>query len=98
MLEKKIATIAIALTTLVVVTSALPEYITMAQKPRQKTGLSKSSPKELVIELRPVSYRVEKTSKSNIGYIRLKQFSAIAAKDMQNAIQDLENKQVAGYI
>jgi carboxyl-terminal processing protease len=50
------------------------------------------------IELRPVSYQVEKTSKNNIGYIRLKQFSATAGKEMQDAIKDLENKQVAGYI
>ena len=50
------------------------------------------------IELRPVSYRVKKTSKGNIGYIRLKQFSANASREMRNAIKDLENKQVAGYI
>lgn len=50
------------------------------------------------IELRPVSYGVKKTSKGDIGYIRLKQFSANATREMRNAIKDLENKQVAGYI
>lgn len=44
------------------------------------------------IELRPVSYKVTKTSKGNIGYIRFKQFSADASKDMQQAIRDLEKK------
>ncbi|BAY66783.1 peptidase (plasmid) [Calothrix brevissima NIES-22] len=50
------------------------------------------------IEFRPVSYQVEKTGKSNIGYIRLKQFSATAGQEMNQAIKDLESKQVAGYI
>ncbi|MEM6399449.1 MAG: S41 family peptidase [Cyanobacteria bacterium P01_D01_bin.116] len=50
------------------------------------------------IQLRPVSYKVTKTSKGNIGYIRLKQFSANASGEMREAIRDLERKQVAGYI
>ena len=50
------------------------------------------------IQLRPVSYEVKKTSKGSIGYIRLKQFSADASKEMREAIGDLEKKQVAGYV
>ncbi|MEM7712438.1 MAG: S41 family peptidase [Cyanobacteria bacterium P01_A01_bin.68] len=50
------------------------------------------------IELRPVSYEVRKTKKGNIGYIRLKEFNANASREMQQAIRDLEKKQVTGYI
>lgn len=50
------------------------------------------------IEFRPVSYQVTKTEKGNIGYIRLKQFSANASREMRQAIRDLEKKQVAGYV
>lgn len=50
------------------------------------------------IELRPVSYQVTKTEKGNIGYIRLKLFSANASSEMRKAIRDLEKKQVAGYV
>jgi carboxyl-terminal processing protease len=50
------------------------------------------------IEIHPVKYSQQKTPAGNIGYIRLNQFSANAGKEMRAAIQDLEKKQVPGYI
>jgi len=50
------------------------------------------------IELHPVRYSYQKSPMGGVGYIRLTQFSANAALEMRNAIQDLEKKQVAGYI
>lgn len=43
-------------------------------------------------------YRSQKTPVGGIGYIRLNQFGANAAEEMRNAIKDLEQQQVAGYI
>ena len=45
----------------------------------------------------PVRYGIEETPSGNIGYIRLSQFSAPAADEVQQAIQALE-PQVDGYI
>ncbi|QDL11901.1 peptidase S41 [Brasilonema octagenarum UFV-E1] len=50
------------------------------------------------IEIHPVEYSQKQTPAGNLGYIRLKQFSANAGKEMQQAITNLENKQVAGYV
>lgn len=51
------------------------------------------------IELHPVRYSVQQGSKGEkIGYIRLTQFSANAADEMRSAIEDLESKQVEGYV
>ncbi|MCX7594571.1 MAG: S41 family peptidase [Fischerella sp.] len=50
------------------------------------------------IEIHPVEYSQKQTPAGNIGYIRLKQFSANAAKEMRDAIKNLENKQVSGYV
>lgn len=51
------------------------------------------------IEIHPVEYSQKQIpGVGNIGYIRLKQFSANAAKEMQQAVRNLENKQVAGYV
>ncbi|MCW6036165.1 S41 family peptidase [Spirulina subsalsa FACHB-351] len=50
------------------------------------------------IEIHPVRARLQHTELGNIGYIRLNQFNANAAKDMREAIQDFESKNVAGYI
>lgn len=50
------------------------------------------------IEIHPVKYSQKQTSIGNVGYIRLNQFSANAAKEMQNAIKNLENQKVAGYV
>ncbi|MBP0014800.1 MAG: PDZ domain-containing protein [Roseofilum sp. SBFL] len=51
------------------------------------------------IELHPVraSYRQEGLG-NDIGYIRLTQFSAPAAEEMREAIDDLESQGVSGYI
>lgn len=50
------------------------------------------------IEIHPVEYSQRQTPAGNVGYIRLKQFSANAGKEMQQALKNLENKQVAGYV
>ncbi|MFQ4146696.1 carboxyl-terminal processing protease CtpC [Chlorogloeopsis sp. ULAP02] len=50
------------------------------------------------IEIHPVEYSQKQSPAGNIGYIRLKQFSANASKEMRDAIKNLENKQVTGYI
>ncbi|MEB3178966.1 MAG: S41 family peptidase [Nostocaceae cyanobacterium] len=50
------------------------------------------------IEIHPVRYSQVNSPAGNVGYIRLNQFSANAAKEMRQAIQDLEKKKVAGYI
>ncbi|MBW4634244.1 MAG: S41 family peptidase [Iphinoe sp. HA4291-MV1] len=50
------------------------------------------------IEIHPVEYSQKQTPAGNIGYVRLKQFSANASKEMQQAIRNLETKQVAGYV
>jgi carboxyl-terminal processing protease len=55
--------------------------------------------KRAKIEIHPVRFSVQKSpTGSNIGYIRLVQFSANAAPEMRDAIQKLENQQVSGYI
>ncbi|RUR84900.1 carboxyl-terminal processing protease CtpC [Chlorogloeopsis fritschii PCC 9212] len=50
------------------------------------------------IEIHPVEYSLKESPAGKIGYIRLKQFSANASKEMRDAIKNLENKQVTGYI
>lgn len=50
------------------------------------------------IEIHPVRYSVRESSEGTVGYIRLTQFSANAAEEMRDAIQDLESKDVSGYI
>lgn len=51
------------------------------------------------IEIHPVKYALQTTpSAGKIGYIRLNQFSANAADEMREAIQDLEQQGATGYI
>ena len=50
------------------------------------------------IEIHPVRYSVENSPEGTIGYIRLTQFSANAAAEMREAIKDLEEKDVKGYV
>lgn len=54
--------------------------------------------KRAKIEIHPVRYSVQKSPNGEIGYIRLNQFSANAASEMRDAIQDLEKKKVTGYV
>jgi carboxyl-terminal processing protease len=65
----------------------------------QRNGQTKQFDiKRARIEIHPVRYSQKQTPAGNIGYIRLNQFSANAGKEMQNAIKDLEAKQVSAYI
>ena len=50
------------------------------------------------IEIHPVRFSVENSSEGTIGYIRLTQFSDNAAAEMRDAINQLEEKDVEGYI
>ncbi len=50
------------------------------------------------IEIHPVRYSLKKFPTGDVGYIRLVQFSANAAPEMREAIQNLEKQQVTGYV
>lgn len=54
--------------------------------------------KRAQIEIRPVRYNYQNSSTGGVGYIRLNEFSANAPAEMQDAIKNLEQKHVAGYI
>ncbi|MBE9117788.1 PDZ domain-containing protein [Lusitaniella coriacea LEGE 07157] len=50
------------------------------------------------IEIHPVRARTEQSDGGEIGYIRLNQFSANAAKEMRDAIKEFEQGNVTGYV
>lgn len=50
------------------------------------------------IEIHPVRFTFEQSPTGGVGYIRLNQFSANASAEMRQAIENLEQKKVAGYI
>ncbi|MEM7556871.1 MAG: carboxyl-terminal processing protease CtpC [Cyanobacteria bacterium P01_A01_bin.84] len=50
------------------------------------------------IEIHPVKFSKKQIPAGNIGYIRLNQFSANAAKEMREAINKLKEEKVSGYI
>ncbi len=51
------------------------------------------------IQIKSVSSKVNQTKNGLlIGYIRIKQFNANASKETRDAINDLEKKEVAGYV
>ena len=51
------------------------------------------------VEVHPVRFSNQKDSQlGSVGYIRLNQFSTNAASEMRNAIKNLEQQRVAGYI
>ena len=50
------------------------------------------------IEIHPVRTSTQPSSMGTVGYIRLNTFSANAADEMRDAITDLEQQNVAGYI
>ena len=50
------------------------------------------------IELPSVDYNLSKSGKTNVGYIKLDEFSSHAAEQMQKAIQDLHSKKVSGFV
>ncbi|HEY9818286.1 MAG TPA: carboxyl-terminal processing protease CtpC [Candidatus Obscuribacterales bacterium] len=51
-----------------------------------------------LIEIHPVRYSLRETETGDVGYIRLTQFSANAAQEMEEAIQDLQAQGVSGYV
>ncbi|BAC91043.1 S41 family peptidase [Gloeobacter violaceus] len=50
------------------------------------------------IELKPVKYSLRTEGDRRVGYIRLSQFNAYAAKDMGNAVAKLTREQADGFI
>jgi len=50
------------------------------------------------IQIHPVRARITQTPIGDVGYIRLTQFSAQASKEMRDAIKELENDGVTGYV
>ena len=50
------------------------------------------------VEIHPVKASLQEGPLGNIGYIRLNQFSANAAGEMKEAIEDFEEQNVSGYI
>lgn len=50
------------------------------------------------IEIHPVRYTYHPEQEGGVGYIRLTQFSANAASEMREAIQELEDRDVTGYV
>jgi carboxyl-terminal processing protease len=64
---------------------------------RDSKSMDFSLTREL-IEIHPVRYSVESGPEGTVGYIRLNQFSANASDEMRSAIQDLEERDVTGYV
>ena len=50
------------------------------------------------IEIHPVRYAYHPEAEGGVGYIRLTQFSANASAEMREAIQELEMRDVTGYV
>ena len=50
------------------------------------------------IKIHPVKASLESTEVGQVGYIRLTQFSAQASREMKEAIEDLEEQNVTGYV
>ncbi|MEM1369041.1 MAG: carboxyl-terminal processing protease CtpC [Cyanobacteria bacterium P01_H01_bin.15] len=51
-----------------------------------------------LIEIHPVEARIETSPLGEVGYIRLKQFSAQAAEEMREIIGEYEDKDIVGYV
>ncbi len=58
----------------------------------------KVSLKRETIQVNPVTFSAKQVNGQIVGYIRLSQFNANAAVDVQKAIQALEPKNVSGYL
>jgi carboxyl-terminal processing protease len=50
------------------------------------------------IEIHPVKFRVQEVNGTNVGYIRLVQFSQPAIEEMRAAVRTLEQKDIKGYV
>lgn len=50
------------------------------------------------IEVQKVSYSINQEGNKRVGYIRLSEFSATAPAQMRRAIQDINSKQVDGFV
>jgi carboxyl-terminal processing protease len=50
------------------------------------------------IQIHPVRSRIEETTAGKIAYIRLTEFSGQASRDMEKAIEEMEEKKAIGYI
>ncbi|WP_267384455.1 carboxyl-terminal processing protease CtpB [Cyanobacterium sp. uoEpiScrs1] len=68
------------------------------QLSRKNKGIFQVTLTRAQIEIAAVSYNLKQEAQLRIGYIRLDEFSSRAAEQMRNAIQDLSEKEVSGYI
>ncbi len=50
------------------------------------------------IEVDSVTYAIKENNNVRVGYIRLDEFSSHAAEQMKAAIEELDNKQISGYV
>jgi carboxyl-terminal processing protease len=68
------------------------------QLSRENQGVFQVTLTRSHIEIASVSYTLKQEAQLRVGYIRLDEFSSHAAEQMRNAIKDLGNKEVSGYI
>ena len=67
--------------------------ISRGEEPKFEVAISRAQ-----IELPSVSYTLNQEQDSKVGYIKLDEFSSHAAEQMEQAIQDLSQKEASGFI
>lgn len=65
---------------------------------RQGTETFKVTLNRATIELPAVDYQLRQEEQIRVGYISLKEFNSHAAEDMKQAIEELSNQQVKGFV
>ncbi|HIK28015.1 MAG: S41 family peptidase [Oscillatoriaceae bacterium SKW80] len=68
------------------------------QLSREGKGIFEVTLTRARIELQAVRYSVKEEGRIRVGYIRLQEFSAHAAEQMQRAIEDLKSKKVNAFV
>lgn len=68
------------------------------QLSREGKGIFEVTLTRARIELQAVRYSVKEEGRMRVGYIRLQEFSAHAAEQMQRAIEDLKSKKVNAFV
>lgn len=68
------------------------------QLSRENQGVFQVTLTRSQIEIASVSYTLKQEAQLRVGYIRLDEFTSHAAEQMRNAIKDLGNQEVSGYI
>ncbi|MEA5508885.1 S41 family peptidase [Crocosphaera sp. UHCC 0190] len=68
------------------------------QLSRREKGVFQVTLKRAQIEIASVTYHLQEDEKHRIGYIKLDEFSSHAAEQMKQAIEELGQQQVSGFI